>query len=125
MCRVLVVEDEPDLRELADSLLSSFGYTAVLAVNGADGLEKLRTQHPCVVLLDLMMPVMDGFEFRRRQLRDPLLASIPVVCLTAMHDASAIQARLGVPCLRKPVDFEKLYDVIRRHCGTPTPGPHV
>src|SRR3982750_3855302 len=81
---VLIVEDDTDVREMMDLLLTSMGYRTVTAANGAVALERLRQDRPCMVLLDLMMPVMTGWEFRERQLNDPLLASIPVLCMSAV-----------------------------------------
>ena len=71
MACVLIVEDDEDVREFMDILLSSSGYQTATARNGAEALEAVRQTHPCLVLLDLMMPVMDGWTFRDRQLADP------------------------------------------------------
>lgn len=116
MCCVLIVEDEPDLREMVACLLNGYGYDTVLANNGADALEQLRRQRPCLVLLDVMMPVMDGFQFRARQLEDPDLASIPVLCLTAMFDHRHVARELGARCLQKPVSIDELLSVVNAHC---------
>jgi len=69
-----------------------------------------------LVLLDLMMPIMNGFEFRRRQVADPSTASVPVVCLTAMFDAPDVTRTVGVPCLPKPVGPDTLIHVVATHC---------
>src|SRR6185437_10873013 len=76
---VLIVEDDADIRELLSSVLVLEGYPVVTAADGAEGLEQLRTAHPALVLLDLMMPSMDGWEFRRLQMLDPALAGVPTV----------------------------------------------
>ena len=118
MSCVLIVEDDPDVRQMMELFVSSAGYTAVSAQNGREGLAKMRESHPCLVLLDLQMPVMDGFEFRRQQLSDADLAAVPVLCITAHYKPSSISEELGVACLGKPADFERLGSEIRRICGS-------
>ena len=83
---VLIVEDDPDIREFMELLLADAGYDTMTAENGSRALERMRARRPCLVLLDLAMPVMDGWEFRERQLADPELAKVPVVCITAAFD---------------------------------------
>jgi CheY-like chemotaxis protein len=117
VCCVLIVDDEPDLREMVACLLNGEGYDTVLAGNGADGLEQLRTRRPCLVLLDVMMPIMDGYEFRARQLDDPDLASIPVLCWTAMFDRHRVAQSLGVRCVQKPVSMDELLALVHAHCN--------
>ena len=114
---VLIVEDDQDVREFMDLLLTTSGYDTMCAGNGAEALAKMRARRPCVVLLDLGMPVMDGFTFRERQLADASLAPVPVVCVTAMHDARSVERRLHVPCLRKPVEFTVLLEEVAQACG--------
>ena len=69
------------------------------AHNGFEALRKMRQRTPCVVLLDMQMPVMDGWEFRRRQLHDPSHAHVPVVAVTAHYDPARIEQQLGVKML--------------------------
>jgi CheY-like chemotaxis protein len=114
---VLIVEDDCDVAEMMEILLSLEGYETRTAHNGAEALVSLRQRRPSVVLLDLQMPVMDGFEFRRRQLADPELASIPVLCLTAYHDPSRVIAALGVPCFGKPIDVPSVTRALNATCG--------
>lgn len=116
MPRVLIVEDDVDIRSFMQFLLDSSGYETVAAGNGREALEAMRGAPLCMVLLDLMMPVMDGFEFRAHQLRDPSLASVPVLCLTAMPDIAALEARLSAPCLNKPVSVDRLLTEIQARC---------
>ena len=71
---VLIVEDDSDIREFMELLLADAGYDTMSAENGSRALERMRARRPCLVLLDLAMPVMDGWEFRERQLADPELA---------------------------------------------------
>lgn len=116
--RVLIVEDAVDLRSLLCQLFESEGYTVAQAANGNEALAMLRaaTELPQVILLDLMMPVMDGFEFRRAQAGDPRLARIPVIVMTADGDTRAKQVRAGaVDSLRKPVEVDQLLDVVDRN----------
>jgi len=94
-------------------------YEVVSAQNGAQALALMRQRLPCTVLLDLMMPVMDGWEFRRHQLEDPALAQVPVLCITAVPNPVEVGARLGVPCLPKPLDSGRLLFEVRERCGPP------
>jgi CheY-like chemotaxis protein len=116
MACVLIVEDDPDIREFMQFLLTASGYETMTAANGREALERMRQRTPCMVLLDLMMPVMDGFDFRAHQLREPDLAPVPVLCLTAMFDASYVTERLAVPCLNKPVSVDRLLTEVEEHC---------
>src|SRR5437762_11749160 len=91
---VLAVEDDFDLRDALVPILEYEGHRVVSAANGQEALERLQTMPPpSLILLDLMMPVMDGEEFRARQLRDPTLASIPVVVVSA--HARSEERRVG------------------------------
>jgi CheY-like chemotaxis protein len=122
MPSVLVVDDDPDVRVLLEAYLELEGFDVQTAANGRDALQCLRETCPSVILLDLMMPVMDGVEFRRQQQGQPRLRDIPVVCLSARHDARQTAMRLGVAeCLAKPFDLERVLAVLRRHCPTPPP----
>src|SRR3982074_3818832 len=85
---ILVVEDDPDIRAALTQILSDDGYAVATAANGQEAIDHLRrTSPPALILLDLMMPVMDGWQFRSHQKQDPALKSIPVVIVTA--DGSA------------------------------------
>ena len=115
---VMVVEDDPDTRDALCEALGVFGYEAVGAENGEEAIRLLRSAtQPCVILLDLMMPIMDGWEFRAAQQTEADLATIPVVCLTA--DISAQRRALGEGCvafLAKPVEMDALIDTIKEYC---------
>lgn len=113
---VLIVEDDPDVREFMDTLLDAYGYDTMTAENGAVALDVMRHRKPCLVLLDLMMPVMNGWEFRRRQLADPALKDVPVICVTAVFDQAAVAEQLQVRCLTKPVDFPAVLGEVARAC---------
>src|SRR5690349_12547224 len=98
-------------------LLESAGFSVQTAENGADALNRLQQWSPCVILLDLMMPVMTGDEFRRRQLADERYAKVPVICMTAAHDGKERAARIHADMyFQKPVDFEDLLAAVRSHC---------
>jgi CheY-like chemotaxis protein len=115
--RVLLVDDDPDIRESLAELLEYEGYAVVRAANGAQALARLRQPPlPCVILLDLMMPVMDGFEFREVQKRTPELADIPVVVITAggRVDRASIDVE---ECLAKPLQMPRLLAALARHCS--------
>jgi CheY-like chemotaxis protein len=117
MSYVLVVDDQPDMREVLEAMIQMCGCTTQAAADGREALDAMRHDPPCLVVFDLMMPVMDGFEFRARQLRDPQLAAIPAVCVTAMFDAGVVEHTLGVRCVPKPIDFEILDAIVRNACG--------
>jgi CheY-like chemotaxis protein len=113
---VLVVEDHADLREMLTVLLELEGYIVVTAANGAEALERLQAGRPAVILLDLMMPVMSGDEFRARQLADPRYSDVPVICMTAAHDGRARAAGMHAHAyFQKPLDFDQLLGAVRRH----------
>jgi CheY-like chemotaxis protein len=114
---VLIVEDDADLREMMAELLQLEGYRTRSVANGREALDYLeRTGRPDLILLDLMMPVMDGWEFRRRQMADPSLADVPVVVLSALDPARAHDLA-GALFLKKPLDFDRLLELVRRFCA--------
>ena len=117
-CPVLIVEDDADLREMMAQLLTLEGYTAAAVANGREALEYLHDGHdkPNVILLDLMMPVMDGWEFRRRMQADPSIAELPVIVLSAL-DPSRARDVDATAFLRKPLDFDRLLSLVRQHCA--------
>ena len=115
-CSVLVVEDDPELRELLRVALTGDGYAVSTAANGRDALRHLRsTASTCIIVLDLRLPVMDGRQFRAAQLRDRSLAWIPVVLLSGDGEAGQYARQLGARSLvRKPVDVDLLRRALRR-----------
>lgn len=115
---VLVVEDDADVREMLQTMLRVYGYTTDAAANGAIGLERMRQRTPCVVLLDLMMPVIDGWKFREEQLKDPALRDVPVICITAVFDQHFVKKALDLPCMAKPVDIDELRGAVQDACKT-------
>jgi len=110
---VLIVEDDPDLREMMCLLLAHEGFEVEAARDGVEALERLRSAapRPQLILLDLMMPRMDGWEFCRKLAGEPGLEKIPVVVLSAASEHRHVPATAVLP---KPVDFDDLLAVIRR-----------
>ena len=117
---VLVVEDDADISENVRLLREGEGYRVSVAANGRAALDVLTHAEtlPSVVLLDLMMPVMNGFEFRAAQLADPRLAAVPVVLMTADNHVAEKTASIGAAdALGKPFDIDELLRVVRRFAG--------
>ncbi len=115
----MVVEDDYAIRETLRELLEDEGYGVVWACNGQEALARLRAgaAAPRLILLDLMMPVMDGWEFRRAQQHDPALSRIPVVVISADAALDQEAARLAVEgCLAKPFELQALLDTVHRLC---------
>jgi CheY-like chemotaxis protein len=114
---ILIVEDDADSRAMLAAMLTLHGYSATLAANGAEGLQHARHSPPCLILLDLMMPVMDGRSFRAEQLADPALASIPVMVISGRHNARSMATELGaIGVIAKPILMDTLLAVVRKHC---------
>jgi CheY-like chemotaxis protein len=115
-CPVLIVEDDEDLREMMAQLLTLEGYQTTTVANGREALEYLHdAEKPHLILLDLMMPVMDGWEFRRQQQADPALAPVPVIVLSALDQARASNLEAEA-FLKKPLDFDRLLSLVRTYC---------
>jgi CheY-like chemotaxis protein len=114
---VLIVEDDEDVRRMMGLLLTSHGYDTMTAADGREALMRMRERKPCMVLLDIHMPLVSGWEFREHQLQDPELAGIPVVCITALFDPEDVVRRLGVPCLSKPARFPEVIQEVEAACG--------
>src|SRR5262245_6332059 len=121
---VLIVEDDGDTRELLAKLLVTEGFHAVSAEDGLEALHLLRTVRrrapdvPCLVLLDLTMPRFSGHEFRRAQLGDPTVASVPIAVMSGAIDLEKRGQALGaVATVAKPIDLNVLMDVVRRYCA--------
>jgi CheY-like chemotaxis protein len=108
---VLVVDDDVDSRALLEMALSAAGYRVVVAANGAEALTAARRFRPAVILLDLMMPVMDGYAFRAAQLREVELAAIPVICVSGRHDAPLAARELRIShCVAKPFELDAIVE---------------
>ncbi|MGI5862759.1 MAG: response regulator [Myxococcales bacterium] len=113
---VMLVEDDADIRNMVGMLLELEGYQVVATSNGDDALKMLRDgERPCVILLDLMMPVMNGWQFLAEQARDPAIAPIPVVVMSG--DARGIEKPATVRAagyLKKPIDLQTLLNTVQR-----------
>jgi CheY-like chemotaxis protein len=112
---ILLVEDDDDIRVAVAMLLRTEGYSVFEAENGQVGLDLLKKMpRPCVILLDMMMPVLDGRGFLQLLQSNELLVSIPVVVVSA-HDIPDTAKSF----LRKPFDVEALVKIVRNHCAQP------
>jgi CheY-like chemotaxis protein len=113
---ILIIDDDAESRETLADLLSTQGYSIAHADNGRRALDYLSHSIPALIILDLMMPVMTGWEFRARQKSDPRLKPLPVVVMTASGLVADIDANAIV---YKPIDFDKLMTVVKQHCSEP------
>ncbi len=114
-CGVLVVDDDLDARELLEVALRSAGYRIAGVPNGREALHYLRSHaDTCIILLDLMLPVMDGARFRHAQLHDRSLAWIPVVVMSGAMDADQRARDIGARHLvRKPLDLDEVRQTLK------------
>lgn len=118
-CRsILVVDDDPDVRDAISDALGDEGYRVTGACNGREALEQLRQRtRPSLILLDMMMPEMDGWRFRMELKKEPDLAEIPVVILSAHGNVRDAALALGAAdYLRKPLRIESLLEIAERYC---------
>ena len=114
---MFVVEDDVETRDILGRFLELEGFRVELASNGKQALERLSSGvHPCVILLDLMMPVMDGWQFRREQVRDHHLADIPVIVVSAAGRDRIAEIDANA-YLTKPVDLEQLLERVTQYCS--------
>ena len=116
---VLLVEDDDDVRAAYAAYLEGAGYVVVEAADGREALQRLRTApgNFCLILLDLFMPTMNGWAFRAEQLRDPDLAAIPVVVISADARTEQKAGQLGALAhLKKPIDVDALVSLVDAHC---------
>lgn len=117
MATVLLVEDNDDVREMMSLALQLSGNVVITASNGREALTILRDRPPpCVILLDLMMPVMDGRAFRDAQRHDAALADIPVIVVSADARGAEKAHQLGATAsVSKPIDLDLLLELVRTH----------
>jgi CheY-like chemotaxis protein len=115
---ILLVEDDPDVRLMMATSLELEGAAVITAANGAEAFNLARAHHPALIVLDLMMPVMSGEEFRRAQLANETLSKIPVVVVSAHFDAPHIARRMkAVGCFMKPLDLEAFGVFVKKCVG--------
>jgi two-component system chemotaxis response regulator CheY len=114
---VMIVEDDSDIRESLESALEIEGYHSVTAQNGLEAVNLLEHgTRPCLILLDLMMPVMDGWEFLdRRAHEEPEISNIPVVVVSAAGER--MQTPMAQSHLKKPVDLDRLIEIVDKYCN--------
>jgi CheY-like chemotaxis protein len=121
---VLVVDDDQDIRESLRDVLEAEGFPVVCAANGDDALHLLaQGPRPGLIVLDLMMPVMSGWEFLTIVGRDEELATIPVAVISA---SGGTPPPRGATCfLRKPFELDAILDLVREHCGGPPSSANI
>lgn len=115
---VLIIDDAEDVRVALTELLDDEGFSAKTAGDGGEALDLLLGGfRPCVILLDLMMPGMNGWDFRAEQMRIPELADIPVAVLSASFNAQTTLAKLGdIEFFAKPAPTSEIIAFVKRHC---------
>lgn len=121
----MVVDDDEDTRAELEVVLREEGYRVIVAHDGLDALERLRYgTRPDVILLDLLMPRMDGWAFRKAQLADPALSTIPVVLLSGARTTHWAVSELRAACaVPKPIRLEALFSAVARHAQSAATGP--
>ncbi|MDQ3810407.1 MAG: response regulator [Chloroflexota bacterium] len=113
---VLVVDDDPAIRGLVADALRNEGYSVDVAAHGREALEAMRARRPVTVVLDLMMPLMDGFSFVEACLREQLCLDVPIVVISAVQDAlQRISAAPIHACMAKPFDLDDLIQLVGRY----------
>jgi CheY-like chemotaxis protein len=123
---VAIVDDDKAIRETLSFVLQDEGYETVTAADGREAIDALRqtgARRPCLILLDLMMPIMTGTQFHEEQQLDPALASIPVCLLSADGDLPRKAAAMDCEFLAKPMLIDQVLDLVHRHCATTAANP--
>ena len=122
---ILVIEDDPDLLLMLATVLELDGHRVLTAANGIAGYHLAQRYRPSLIVLDLMLPIMSGEDFRRVQLADAALKDVPVVVVSARHDARAVAERIGaVGWLTKPLDLETFSALVRSVVPSGTRADH-
>jgi CheY-like chemotaxis protein len=117
---ILVVDDDPAIRRVVADILEMSDYMVRMASNGAEALAEVKNWPPAMVLLDLMMPVMDGWEFLRRCRGDHACGAVPVAVMSAARDAGAISDELGASAfLPKPFELDDVLRIVSRFAREP------
>jgi CheY-like chemotaxis protein len=109
---VLVVDDDENIRDTLRDVVEMAGCSAIVARNGVEALEVLARHQPCLIILDLLMPVMGGEQMLEEMKKEPAIASLPVVISTSAPE----RAPRGIPVVPKPIDIEALWEIMRRTC---------
>lgn len=114
---ILIVEDEKDIRDSLKMILELEGYSVFTAENGKEGLKILKgLDRPCLILLDLLMPVMNGMEFLEAKKHEDAIAQIPVCVVSGVASDPHLKNTAGF--IKKPIDLEILLKFIKNYCGT-------
>ena len=124
MQKILIIEDNEMNRDMLSRRLARHGYEVVVAVDGAEGLARARDERPALILMDMSLPVIDGWEATRRLKADPETAAIPIIALTAHAMTSDRDKALEAGCdgyETKPVELPRLLEAMEKLLGT-TPG---
>lgn len=119
---ILVIDDDPDIWAYLEAILEPDGYKVLTAENGEVGLRMAREHNPDVILLDVMMPVMDGYEFLDKQSKDPAIAEIPIIVLSGGTHLERIPSE--IPKLPKPPELSALFALIESRVNRPHQQPH-
>ena len=115
---VLVIEDDADLREMVAVLLETGGYESVVCADGVQAFAQLNAGlWPCMILLDLMMPKMDGWQFMEQLRAVPAFASIPIVVLSAYGTPEGVRSLGAADYLKKPFDPDAMLAAVERYCS--------
>ena len=122
----MVVDDDPDILEALAEILESEGFDVRRARNGLEALERLSESAPNLILLDLMMPVMDGWEFAQQMRQNPVAPSVPIIVLSADRNVSSKARDIGaVGHLAKPFELNDLLNMVRTHVSGASPADAV
>lgn len=114
MKKILVVEDDISIRELLVEIFESEGYLVDSRVNGAEALTSLEANIPDIILMDVMMPVMDGYAFRLEQMKNPLWSSIPLLAMSAQDQGTGKLSDFGITnFISKPLELDHLLETVR------------
>ena len=117
---VLVVDDDPEVRDVMSAVIETAGYAVVTASNGQEALDRVEEQRPSLIFLDIEMPVMSGPEFRQHQRHDPELLRIPTIVMTGSKLEPLLDLAVG-ETLQKPARLADVLALVRRYCGRSSP----
>ena len=114
--KLLIVEDDESARTALGDILDCEGYPVATCSNGQEALEYLRNRPlPALIILDLQMPVMNGWQFCRERRKDVLLASVPIVVVTAFQSPGDLDVNA---VMKKPIDVDQLLDMVHEYCDS-------
>ncbi len=117
--RLMLIEDDFMLRAHLSELLAAEGYLVTCAADGAEALDRLeREPTPAVILVDIMMPKMDGVSFRQAQLQSPALRNVPTIAMTAGRGIRDLDSLQFENVMQKPIDFDRLVEALAKLCPT-------